>query len=99
MAGPPRALTSASDAISQLRLAGDPEWIGRGADRQDRGHDRNQSQTFAARVRSLCRIDAQVVCAALLLSARDTIRRTKGGRGLGWDRGKLRLPRSSAPNP
>src|SRR5437660_163351 len=60
MACRPRALSNASDALSQVRLAGDPEWIGLGADWQHCGYDRDQSQTFAARVRSLRWIDAQV---------------------------------------
>src|SRR4029453_14540087 len=99
MACPPRAFSNASDPLSQSRLAGDPEWLGRGADWQDRGHDRDQSQTFAARVRSLCWIDAQGVCPALRLSTRDSIRWTKNGRGLGEYRGNVRLPRSSTPDP
>jgi len=69
------------------------------ADWQDCGHDRDQSQTFAARVRSLCWIDAQGICPALRLSTRDSIRWTKSGSGLGEYRGNVRLPRSSTLDP
>ena len=43
--------------------------------------------------------DAQVVRAALRVSTRDSIRRTKGGSGLGRDGGNVRLSRSGAFDP
>jgi len=93
-----RSRTQPTRSVSYV-LAGNPRWIGPGADRQDCRHDWDQSQAFVPRIRSLCWIDAKVICPALRVSTCDSIRRTKGGSGLGGHGSNVRLPRSGAFDP